>query len=206
MKQKIRKSTIQDAQHFVRIKNTLPLPKEKKDTIKGGFLLGTDINTYKFYIENGHCLTAVVKDEIVGFGIILPNQLVKNSELWEKRKQVKWTINFTDLEEGNVSYLEQLAFVSGHRMLSIALSYNLVKSIFDGGTNFILTTTVKKPVLNTAAIPYIKSIGGFKIGNIDETYPIVGNINSDVYLIKKNTFYKKIKTLVFYNFLKSNEL
>ena len=206
MKQRIRKSILQDAQHFVRIKNELPLPRKNKSTKQGGFLLGTDINTYKFYIENGYCLTAIVNDKIVGFGIILPNQLVIKSELWEKRKQVNWTINFNDIENSNVSYIEQLAFLKGHRKLSIILPYNLVKSVFDNGSDFILTTTVKKPIVNTAAIPYIKSIGGFKIGNINEIYPIVGSINSDIYLIKKETFYKTIETLTFYDFLKSNEL
>jgi len=206
MKQKIRKSTLQDAQHFVRIKNKLPLPKENKNTTQGGFLLGTDIDTYKFYIKNGHCLTAIINSEIVGFGIIIPNQLVKRSELWEKRKKVKWTININDLENNNVSYIEQLAFLKGHNKLSIVLSYNLIKMGFSKGANFMLTTTVKKPIVNAAAIPYIKSIGGFKIGNIDEIYPGIGNINSDIYLIKKNTFYKKIKELSFYDLLKSNEL
>ncbi|RUA08224.1 MAG: hypothetical protein DSY82_07295 [Flavobacteriia bacterium] len=206
MKQKIRKSILQDAQHFVRIKNKLPLPKENKDTTQGGFLLGTDINTYKFYIENGYCLTGVIKGKIVGFGILLPNQIVKSSELWEKRKKVNWTININDLENNNVSFIEQLAFLRGHRKLSLVLSYNLVKTGFDKGADFILTTTVQKPIINTAAIPYIKSIGGFKIGNIDEIYPKIGNINSDIYLIKKNSFYKKIKELSFYELLKSNEL
>jgi hypothetical protein len=206
MKQKIRKSTLQDAQDFVRIKNKLPISKENKNTKQGGFLLGTDNSTYKVYIENGHCLTAIVDDEIVGFGIILPNQLVRNSELWKKRHLVNWSINFNDIEYKNVSYIEQLAFLKGNRKLSIILSYNLVKSVFDSGSDFILTTTVKKPIKNTAAIPYIKSIGGIKIGNIDEVYPTVGAINSDIYLIEKETFHKKIKELSLFGFLKSNEL
>lgn len=206
MKPNIRKSTLDDAHGFVRIKNKLPISKENKYTKQGGFLLGTDYRTYKVYIENGHCLTAIVDDEIVGFGIILPHHLVKNSELWKKRHLVNWSINFNDIEYKNVSYIEQLAFLKGNRKLSVILSYNLVKSVFDSGTDFILTTTVKKPIMNTAAIPYIKSIGGVKIGNIDEFYPTVGTINSDIYLIEKDTFHKKIKELSLFGFLRSNEL
>ena len=206
MKQKIRKSTLKDAQDFVQIKTKLPIPKNKENAKHGGFLLGTDINTYKFYIENGNCLTAIFNNEIVGFGIILPNQLVRNSDLWEKRKQVNWSINFEDIENSNVSYVEQLAFLKGHRKLSLILSYNLVKSVFDSGSDYILTTTVKEPIMNTAALPYIKATGGYRIGNIDETYHSVGRINSDIFLIEKDVFYKKIKELSFYDFLNSNEL
>lgn len=206
MNQTIRKSIIQDAQYFVSIKNKLPLPSGNENSTKGGFLLGTDIDTYQFYIENGHCLTAVVAGQIVGFGIVLPNHLVKKSELWEKRKSVDWNIDINDLEHSTVSYIEQLAFLKGHRKLSILLSYNLANTAFNNGSYFMLTTTVKKPTLNLAAIPFIKAIGGTLIGNIDETYPTVGNINSDIYLIDKTTFYKKVKQLSFYAFLKSNEL
>jgi hypothetical protein len=206
MKQKIRKSTVKDAQDFVQIKTKLPIPKNKESAKQGGFLLGTDINTYKFYIENGNCLSAIFNNEIVGFGIILPNQLVIKNDLWEKRKQVNWSINFEEIENSNVSYLEQLAFLRGHRKLSLILSYNLVKSVFDNGSDYILTTTVKEPIMNVAAIPYISAIGGYRIGNIDEDYPSVGRINSNIYLIEKEIFYKKIKELSFYDFLKSNEL
>lgn len=202
----IRKSILQDAQSFIAIKNKLPLPSENESTTKGGFLLGTDIDTYMFYIKNGSCLTAIVNNKIVGFGIVLPNQLVKNSPLWKKRKQVNWVININDLENNTISYIEQLAFLKGHRKLSLLLSYNLVKMAFDNGSGFILTTTVKKPIHNLAAIPYIKAIGGLLIGHIDETYPVVGTINSDIYQISKSDFYKKRKQLSFFNFLKNNKL
>ncbi len=206
MNQRIRKSILQDAGHFVRIKNQLPLPAENTETARGGFLLGTGIDTYKFYIENGYCLTALDRDKIVGFGIILPKKIVEKSELWEKRNTVKWRVDFRKIENKNLGYIEQLAFVKTYRKLSAILSYNLVKKGFETGADYLLTTTVRKPVTNTAAIPYIKSIGGIKIGNIDEHYPEAGNINSDIYLMEKNLFFKKIKELPFYNFLKSREL
>lgn len=202
----IRKSIIQDATHFVRIKNALPLPSNTNSSKKGGFLLGTDIATYQFYIEHGLCLSAEKNGEIIGFGIVLPNHIIRESDLWKKRNSVNWAINIKLLEDSNIAYFEQLAFIQGSRKLSMQLAYQISKLAFDNGADYILTTTVNKPITNKAAIPYITAIGGRKIGNIDETYPKVGHINSDVYLINKTDFFNKLKDLAFYPFLRSNEL
>ena len=200
----IRKSIEQDAQYFVTIKNQLPLPFDNQSTQTGGFLLGTNIDTYKFYIKNGNCLTATTNNQIIGFGIVLPNRFVKNSDLWNKRKSVNWTIDLMDLENSNISFIEQLAFLKGHNRSSMLLAYHLAKSAFDNDTEFLLTTTVVKPIFNSAAIPYINVIGGIKIGNIDEVYPVAGAINSDIYLIRKATFFESVKNLPFYDFLESS--
>ncbi len=202
----IRKSELQDAPHFVRIKNALPLPATTNATKNGGFLLGTDIPTYQFYIEHGSCLTAEKDGKIIGFGIVLPNHIIRESELWKKRNSVNWAINIRLLEQSNIAYFEQLAFIQGRRKISMQLAYQVAKSAFDKGAEFILTTTVNKPIANKAAIPYITAIGGRKIGNIDETYPQVGAINSDIYLIAKNDFFNKLKKLPYYPILTSNEM
>ena len=77
MKRLIRPSCLADAVHFVGIKERLPLDTESDHTQQGGFLLGTDLDTYQFYVDHGSCLSAEVGGEVVGFGIMLPNHLVK---------------------------------------------------------------------------------------------------------------------------------
>jgi len=206
MSRKIRKSTIKDAKHFINIKERLPLGTENNHSEQGGFLLGTNIETYQFYINHGLCYTALVSNEIVGFGIILPNELVKQSELWEKRKTVEWSVNLSKLENSNIAYLEQMAFLKGYNKLILILSYNLLQAAFKNGADYILTTTVKKPVLNLAAVPLIKAAGGKLIGNIDELYPKVGEINSDIYLMEKIKFYESIKKRISHDFLIENTL
>ncbi len=206
MNPRIRKSTLEDAKHFIRIKECLPLNTQSDDTQQGGFLLGTDIETYKFYISHGICFTAIASDEVVGFGIMLPNELVKQSELWEKRKTVQWSVDLAKLEHSNISYLEQMAFLRGNRKLTLILSYNLVHAAFENGADHILTTTVRKPVANEAAIPLIHAVGGRRVGNIDEVYPQVGAINSDIYLMDKTTFYESIKSRISYDFLIANSI
>jgi len=205
MNPNIRRSILEDAADFIKIKERLPLNIENDHTNQGGFLLGTDIETYKFYISHGICLTAIA-DETIGFGIMLPNELVKQSELWEKRKSVNWSVDLETLEKSNISYLEQMAFLKGYRKLTLILAYNLLHAAFENGAEFVLTTTVKRPVINKAAIPLILAAGGRKVGNIDEVYPQIGDINSDIYLMDKDAFYECIKKRISYKFLTENSL
>lgn len=206
MNQQIRRSIIEDAEHFLRIKENLPLRTQNRDSNQGGFLLGTNLATYQLYIHHGTCLTAITADEIVGFGILLPNDIVKQSEIWEKRKTVKWTIDLATLENSNVAYIEQLAFLKRNRKLVLILSYNLVHSAFENGADYVLTTTVRKPVINMAAVPLIQAGGGRRVGNIDEVYPQLGPINSDIYIIEKTMFYQSVRKRIFYEFLLTNTL
>jgi len=205
MNPNIRRSILEDASEFIKIKERLPLSTQDDHNNQGGFLLGTDIETYKFYISHGICLTAIA-DEVVGFGIMLPNAIVKQSELWEKRKYVDWSVDLKTLENSNISYLEQMAFLKGHKKLTLILAYNLLHDAFEKGAEYVLTTTVRKPVINVAAVPLILAAGGKKVGNIDEIYPQIGDINSDIYLMGKETFYERVKRRTSYSFLAENSL
>ncbi len=196
MNPKIRKSVAEDAKHFMAIKNQLSLNNATDTTMDGGFILGTDLNTYQFYVENGICLTATNNNKIVGYGIVLPFTLVKQSELWLKRKSVQWDIELEEIETKNIAYFEQLAFLKGNRKLSMLLAYKISKTAFDDGADYILTTTVKEPILNLAAVPYIKGVGGKLVGRIDEVYPNYSNIISDIYLISKSDFISRTSSFL----------
>jgi hypothetical protein len=206
MKNSIRTSVTDDVKDFVKLKNQLSLPTSVTTSTKGGFLLGTNESTYRFYINQGICFTARKEDNVIGFGIALSNDIVRKGELWQKRKEVDWTIDIKLLERSNVAYIEQLAFLAGNKKLAIVLAYHLINKTFNAGADYVLTTTVRKPILNLAAVPLIKAAGGSVIGNIDENYPGFDQINSDIYLIKKEDFYKNIEKLKIYSFLKSNEV
>lgn len=203
---RIRKSIGTDAEHFIAIKEQLALSNQSERRTQGGFLLGTDLDTYRFFIRQGICYTAEVSARIVGFGIVLPNALVRQSEIWSKRKEVDWKIDLKLLENSNVAYLEQLAFLPGHQKWVLVLSHNLVHTAFKNEATYILTTTVRKPILNPAALPLIHAAGGIKVGNIDEVYPQVGNINSDIYCIEKSVYYQKIGHRISHQLLKTHQL
>ena len=204
MKSRIRIAEFRDAAAFVAIKDQLPMQKSDGSTTTGGFLLGTDLSTYEYYIENAFCLVSEVDNVIVGFGIIFPDEMLRISDVWLRRKQANWFINLSDWEDHKLCYFEQLAFLPGHKKLVILLAYNLVKLVFDLGYKTLFTTTVKEPVLNLAAIPFINAVDGILAGNIMEMYPKIGLINSDIYLIEAKSFDRKTRTHNLYAFFQNN--
>ena len=202
----IRKAVPEDALSMVSIKNQLPLNFTDGSVSTGGFLLGTDVATYQKYIKEAYCLVAESEGCVVGFGIIFPDTLLRESEIWHKRHEVDWLIYLPDYEPQWLCYFEQLAFLKGHKRAVLVLAYNLVKWLFDLGYTTLFSTTVNKPILNLAAIPFIEVVAGKKVGNIDEIYPTIGHINSDIYLIEAAHFYQKTETHWLYPFFKEHTI
>lgn len=199
---RLRTANIDDAAALIRIKKALPMPDLGLETSEGGFLLGTDQATYETYLQQAYCLIAEGESP-VGFGIIFPDELVRASELWQKREAVRWAVNLTDFENKKLGYFEQLAFLPYQRRWAIALAYHLVKHAFRQGHEVLFMTTVNKPILNLAALPFIRRAGGFYAGNIDEYYPGIGAINSDIYGIRAKDFVANAQRSTVYPFLES---
>lgn len=204
MKTRIRKGVPADAAAFVAIKEHLPFSGTAGTATQGGFLLGTDEQTYAIYIANSFCLVAEIEGQVVGFGIAFDDAMLRQSDVWQRRDQVQWTIDITSFENRCLGYFEQLAFLKGHSRLALQLAYNLTKWVFDTGVSAIFTTTVREPVKNLAAVPYILGVGGVIAGSIDETYPGVGRIKSDIYLMEASTFKEHIRTHPLRGFLKDD--
>jgi len=193
-----------DAKHFIEIKNHLTFETTNGNNSTGGFLLGTDLATYEFYIANGYCLVAEINHKVIGFGIILGDTLLRKSDLWQRKDEVNWDIDISNYENKTIGYIEQLAFLKGNRRLALKLAYNLAKWVFDNSTNALFTTTVNKPVKNLAALPFIHALSGIKIGEVDEFYPSFGPIKSDIHLIESNNFYQNTKSHPLFNYLNSD--
>lgn len=206
MNTRIRKALPEDAPALVAIKEQLPMPATDDETQSGGFLLGTDEATYRFYIENAFCLVAEVDGSVVGFGILLPDAMLRASDVWQRRQQASWEINLALYENKKLGYVEQLAFLPGHRKLVISLAYNLLCWVFEQGYEVLFTTTVREPVLNLAAVPIILKGGGKKAGSIDEVYPVVGRICSDIYLVEKVWFEQFTQAHVLYPYFRAQKI
>ena len=86
-----------DADDFIRIKNQLPFKYTNEKTSKGGFLLGTNKETYLKYIENDYCLVAENKDGIIGFGIVLKNDSVKKIGYLDTKKTSRLEYQYSKL-------------------------------------------------------------------------------------------------------------
>lgn len=205
MNRKIRKARIEDAEAFIAIKDQLSFQKSDGSSTKGGFLLGTDLNTYRKYIRESLCYVAEVDEKVVGFGIVIHNEQMRASDIWTRRHQAKWTIDIDEYEQNNLCYFEQLAFLPGYRSLVVLLAYQMAKESLDSGAEFMFTTTVQKPIINLAAVPFILSVEGKKVGQIDEVYPIVGQILSDIYLVDLKFFKEKAKQHRLYSLIERNQ-
>lgn len=191
MKTKLRSARPDDADAFIAIKEQLPLTLSNGDTTTGGFLLGTTAETYREYIGNSYCLAAEENEKVIGFGIIFPDEVLRASDVWMRRDTATWHIDLDQYEKQSLCYFEQFAFLQGHKRAAVALAYHIANMAFGMGHTAMFTTTVNKPVLNLAAIPFINAANGCKAGNIDETYPIIGHINSDIYVLDAAMFYQQ---------------
>lgn len=191
MSMRMRRARIEDAALFAAIKDQLPMPLSDESTGSGGFLLGTDEPTYREYIKSSHCIVAEQAGNVTGFAIILPDTELRRSDVWQKRHLATWHVALEEYESQELCYFEQFAFLPGHKRSAVALAYLAASLAFDSSATTLFATSVSKPTLNLAALPFIHAAGGLHAGNIDEHYPIFGDINSDIWLVEKATFKKR---------------
>ena len=198
---KIRKAIAEDVDSLMEIKDQLSFETIEGETTKGGFLLGTDATTYLQYIQNDYCLVAENEGIVVGFGIMLKDETVRQSDIWQRRQIAQWEIDIEAFENRKIAYFDQLAFLHGYNRTVMRLAYQLLNLAFHEGHDCMFATTVHKPIINLAAVPYILKASGSKVGNINETYPLIGEINSDIYLIEKKNFEETVRTSNLFSFL-----
>jgi len=203
MPTRIRPGRPDDAEALMAIKAHLPMDGQEGSTTRGGFLLGTDAGTYALYLAAGDSLVAEVDGQLVGFGIVFGDELLRASPIWQRREDAEWAVDIQGLLDQPLAYFEQLAFRKGHARLALSLCYHLAKRSFDRGSAAMITTTVREPVRNLAAVPYILEIGGVLAGTLREVYPGVGPIVSDIYLMEAGAFYAHTRRHRFYPYLEA---
>ena len=106
MEIRIRRAASKDALEIFQVKEQIRLPAnaENQDQ-QGGFLLGTDLEQYGYFIEHDQVLVAqeCASGKIVGFAIVLKHESVTNSILWQRAQEVRW-------ETEEVFHLDRAAF------------------------------------------------------------------------------------------------
>lgn len=203
---KIRIAKNSDVNEFIRIKSQLSFKRVDGKSTKSGFLLGTEAETYLEYIENDYCLVLENGTSLIGFGIILKDESVRQSEIWIKRDSADWSIDINEFVSKKICYFEQLAFLKGHSRQVLKIAYNALNWAFEDGHEHMFASTVNFPISNLAAVPYILKASGKKVGNIDEVYPKIGQINSDIYHIEAKKFYPCVKSHPLFPFLAKNTI
>ena len=194
---KLRRAVVDDAAAFMRVKAALPMPRDLEAT-QGGFLLGTDFETYARHIEHDIVWVLEAAGCVVGFGVALPWETLRQTDVWQKRDNVRLnaagaTIAFPE----RPAYLEQLAVLLQARASGWYLGYRLICEALRDHEDGLLTTTVERPVTNTAVLPYLRTAGFQRVGAITETYPVVGEIESSVHYLSQAAFAHSTSSALF---------
>lgn len=151
----------------------------------GGFLLGASADAYAWYVRHAH--VHVLEDDdgaIGGFAVALPDPVLRAGEVWARRREIAWEGGGWDaLECARVGYFDQLAVRPRrrYRIYAAVLAASALRALAEGGHQHVFATVVREPVRNLASLPLLTAAGARRIGQIDETYPEVGRIVSDVY-------------------------
>ena len=164
----------------------------------GGFLLGSDPETYATYIREALVWVCERGDAVVGFAIALPDSLFRQTEIWDKRQLLQAdpeqasAIQALLSTEQHFAYLEQLAFRRSDARYAPALCLHLGRELFSGPCSILLATTVREPFLNRAAWPFLEIAGGRIVGQVEEVYPRIGKLVSDVWMLRAEDYRQRI--------------
>ena len=117
---------------------------------------------------------------------MLGDQVFRESEIWKRRDLVRW--DTVPAYEQRFAYFDQLAVRPGPARTHVPLlaSVALLDAYMDG-VDALISTTVKRPIKNLAAVPYLTAIGAKIVGELDETYPDFGDLTSDVWRVDRST-------------------
>ena len=182
---KIRRARSSDVDGMLALKAALRFSESSGSSSRGGFLLGTDAAGYHMRIEHG--LTWVMDDgQIKGFAIVLPDGTFRQSAVWRRRDQVRWSADRAELERSRLGYYDQLAVTrQGGRRYGSALALTALVDLMQQGADYLVTATVTEPVENLAAVPYLRRLGGHTVGRLDEHYPAIGPLVSDIWVVPR---------------------
>ena len=180
---RIRRATPDDAEAILAVKRALALAPDARDAPRGGFLLGASLERYRALIEAADVWVLDVPGRAVaGFAVLLPEPVLRASELWARREAIRWEApaGWAAPEE-RVCYFDQLAILPGARMSAPQLALTSLRGALRAGHRHLFATVVVHPVQNTASLALLRALGARRVGSVDEEYEGVGRIVSDLY-------------------------
>lgn len=180
---RIRRATQADAEAILAVKRALALPPDAREAPRGGFLLGASLQGYRALIDAADVwVLQGMDDAVAGFAVLLPEPVLRASELWSRREAIRWEApsGWTPPEDG-VCYFDQLAILPQARMRAPEMALTALRAAVQSGHQHLFATVVTHPVQNTASLPLLRALGARRAGRVDEEYEGVGRIVSDVY-------------------------
>lgn len=180
---RIRRASQADAEAILRVKQALALPPDAGEAPGGGFLLGSSLEGYRALIDAADVWVLNGTDgAIAGFAVLLPEPVLRASELWTRREAIRWEVpaGWT-APEHRVCYFDQLAILPTARLRAAELALTALRGAVGAGHQHLFATTVAHPVRNTASLALLRALGARRVGSVDEEYEGVGRIVSDLY-------------------------
>lgn len=202
----VRPASTEDVERLGEIRAARALPwlaADEGSTRRGGFLLGASAEVYLQYVSLG-CVRVAGrrqegvagsgKEQVVAFSVILPDEVVRRSPLYESREKAELAPGVLAwLESLRVAYFDQLVTEDGHTGAAAPLAYQHLIEAFETH-DVALATTVLEPFENRAAQPFLDFAGFAALGSIDEHYPQVGALRSKIHGVSKERFEEARRT------------
>jgi hypothetical protein len=180
---RIRRATQADAQAILAVKRALALPADAREAPRGGFLLGSSLEQYRALIQVADVwVLSDTAGAVAGFAVLLPDAVLRASELWEHRHAIRWEApaGWT-VPEADVCYFDQLAILPTARMRAPELALTSLRGAVRAGHQHLFATVVTHPVQNTASLALLRALDARRVGSLDEEYDGAGRIVSDLY-------------------------
>ena len=180
---RIRRATQDDAEAILAVKRALALPPDARTAPRGGFLLGASLEGYRSLIDAADVWVLTgTGGEVAGFAVLLPDPVLRASELWARRACIQWDApgGWTPPED-RVCYFDQLAILPSARMRAPELALAALRGAVRTGHQHLFATVVVHPLENTASLALLRALGARRVGRVDEVYEAVGQIISDLY-------------------------
>ena len=193
----VRTATLSDVDSIMAVKQAL----RHVDDERGGFILGSPRELYCTWVK-----TAVVKvlqteqananrlgevseaPGIVGYAICLPDAVVRQSELWQKKDHIAFSIPIDSIVKEKIAYFEQLAVLPRYRRYVAKLLVATLDVIFAQGHQHLFSTTVSEPFNNQAAQGLYKRGAAQTVGYLREHYPEYGTIVSQLHYMPRANY------------------
>lgn len=178
----LRRAALPDVPAMMAIKQRLRLDPEQEPA-RGGFLLGCSAERYAALVAAANVLVLEIGGEPAGFAVTLPDPVLRASDLWSRRERIRWNAGQAAPPEAeSVAYFDQLAVSPGApRLHAAALAFAAVRMLAEAGHRHLYATTLRAPVANRAALPFLEAFGARALAVVEEDYPDVGRVVSDLH-------------------------
>ena len=190
----VRTATLSDIDSIIAIKQALRPVDGRRG---GGFILGSPRELYQAWVE-----TAIVKvlqqeresdkeprpASLIGYTICLPDAVLRQSELWQKKDRISFSIPIASSVNEKVAYFEQLAVLPRYRYYLSQLLIETLDTVFAQGHQHVFATTVCEPFNNCATQGLFKRGAAQTVGYLREHYPQYGTIVSQLHYFPRGNY------------------